>query len=62
MWLSSEFTATIAPMEIPAIWCGFIVIVQFTIKSHQIDVIIKLNDGISIGAIVAVNLHDNHII
>ena len=46
----------------PSIWCGFIVIVQFTIKSHQIDVIIMLNDGISIGAIVAVNLHDNHII
>ena len=31
------------------------------IKSHQIDVIM-LNDGISIGSIVAVNLHENHII
>ena len=35
---------------------------KITIKSHQIDVIIMLDDGISIGAIVAVNLHDNHII
>ena len=39
----------------------FIVIVQFTIKSHQIDEIIMLNDGISIGAIVAVN-HISHFI
>ena len=33
-----------------------------TIKSHQIDVVITLNDGISIGSIVPVNLHGNHII
>ena len=33
-----------------------------TIESHRIDVIIMSNDGISIGAIVAVDLHDNHII
>ena len=32
------------------------------IKSHQIDGIVMINDVISIGSIVAVNLHENHII
>ena len=35
---------------------------NITIKSHQIDGIIMLNDGISMWASVAVILHDNHII
>ena len=33
-----------------------------TIKPHEIDEMIMLNDGISIGSIVAVNLHENQII
>ena len=33
-----------------------------TIKPHHIDGIIVLNGGISIGSIVAVDLHENHII
>ena len=37
-------------------------IFQITTKSHQIEVMIMLKDGISIGSIVAVNVHENHII
>ena len=69
MWFSCKFSATIEPMEIPqfniiitSIWCGVIVNLTITIKSHQIDGMMMLDDRISIGYIVAVNLHENHII